>query len=61
MCYQTVISVDKTESRASVVVIAHGIGQNYKATFTLILTNNTKKHVTTTQSCTSKCPKVEAK
>jgi hypothetical protein len=45
MCCQTVISVDKTESRASVAVIAHEIVQNYNATFTLMLTNNTKKHV----------------
>jgi hypothetical protein len=31
------------ENRTSVAVIAHGIVQNYNATFTLILTNSTKK------------------
>jgi len=49
------------ESRASVAVIAHRIVQNYNAAFSLMLTNNTKKHVIATQSFRSKCSKVEAK
>jgi len=45
MCCQIVISVDKMESRTSVEVIAHAIVQNYNATFTLMLNNNTKEHI----------------
>ena len=41
MCCQIVISVDKTESRVSVAVIAHWIVQNYNATCWLTIPKNT--------------------